>query len=353
MNVSEYSLIMAVCWSNVLILLAYFFRRQLWFARVFGLNSLLLLYGGFVLRLCAVFEFEATIEIQVPQMNFIGELLEWSLPLGTSQIPAATLLVTVWLSVSTVRIFHIAWNYRRDLRNRSFMTAAGPEVERCLAKVIDRRHIGKIRAVVSEVINSPCIAGICHGIICLPKCDLKAKELEVICRHEYAHFRHRDTLIHLLVEMFCAAFWWNPCCYLLKRCQNEILEFRADQEAVKGLKPSDARYYCLTLINFSGSESVIASYFASSKLERRVVRILDKPIPHKRKILCTAILFLFAVILLALSFCVIPQPYFIADCGKLVLDGKCVIPPEFTQNKGDVTLTENELSNLKNLIKID
>ena len=37
------------------------------------------------------------------------------------------------------------------------------------------------------------------------------------------------------------------------------------------------RYYCMTLIEFAGTETSIAPSFAASKLECRVARIMDKP----------------------------------------------------------------------------
>ena len=359
MSISEYSVLMAVLSSDAVILLAYFLRRRFWFARAFGLKALLFLYGGCILRLCAGFEFEATVEIRVPQMNFVGNLLKSTLPLGTYKISVTALLVTLWFTVSAAKIAYTLANYRRDWIKRRGMSPAGLEVEHCLAKVVEKRDAGKICAVVSESIDSPCVFGIRRGMICLPTSDWKLKELEVILKHEYAHFRHHDMLLYLLTELFCGFFWWNPCCYLLKRCQNEILEFRADEVVTAGMKPSDARYYCMTLIKFAGVNRISASCFASSKLERRVVRIVGQPFPNRIKRICTILLFLFAMVMLALSFCVVPQPYYTADIGSLTLDGKCAAPLEFLQDgigsyiistkDGDIPFSEKEAIKLQNL----
>ena len=153
MSISEYSVLMAVLWSDAVILLAYFLRRRFWFARAFGLKALLFLYGGCILRLCAGFEFEATVEIRVPQMNFVGNLLKSTLPLGTYKISVTALLVTLWFTVSAAKIAYTLANYRRDWIKRRGMSPAGLEVEHCLAKVVEKRDAGKICAVVSESID--------------------------------------------------------------------------------------------------------------------------------------------------------------------------------------------------------
>lgn len=71
------------------------------------------------------------------------------------------------------------------------------------------------------------------------------------------------------------------------------------------------------------------------------------------------LLFLFAMVMLALSFCVVPQPYYTADIGSLTLDGKCAAPLEFLQDgigsyiistkDGDIPFSEKEAIKLQNL----
>ena len=313
MNFSEYSLLMAVVWSDILILLAYILRRRLWFARLFGLKTMFLFLGGCTFRLLVSIEFLPAVEIRVLQMNVIGDFFRNSLLLGGFRIPVSALLLALWFSVGAVKIVRVFRAYRRDLAERRSLPEAGPEVQRFLFKVIPRTARGKIRVVASSKIDMPCVAGIRHGVICLPEQEWKDKELQLILKHEYTHFKNHDTLIYLSVALFCAFFWWNPCVCLLERHVQEILEFKVDAEVLCRSNRAEAFYYCRTLVKFAGAEARAAQCFSTSELERRVSRILDKPFSARSKILGAGVLLLFSAGLLALSYMIIFQPFFLPE----------------------------------------
>lgn len=310
MNFSEYSLLMAVVWSDVLILLAYLLRSRLWFARAFGLKTLLVFFCGCAFRLLVSVELLPAVEIRVLQLNCVGDFFRNSLPLGGYQFPVSVLLLFVWFSVSVIKIVRVFITYCRDLAGRRSLPGAGPEVERCLLKIIPQTARGKIHVVASPQIDMPCVAGIRYGIICLPERTWKKKELRLILKHESIHFKNHDVLIYLLVNLFCAFFWWNPCVYLLQRHVQEILEFKVDAEILSCRNRAEAIYYCRTLVKFAGKANRPARCFFSGELERRVSRILDEPFSARNKVLCGGALLLFSAGLLALSYMVIFQPYF-------------------------------------------
>lgn len=54
MKVTFFSVLMAVLFSGILILLSYSLRRRLWLVRAFGTHSLIALYLGCALRLLLV-----------------------------------------------------------------------------------------------------------------------------------------------------------------------------------------------------------------------------------------------------------------------------------------------------------
>ena len=313
MRVSFYSVLMSVVWCDLLILLIYFLRRRLWFVRAFGSHSLIVLYVGCALRLLLGFELEAAVEIPVRFFNPVATLLMKTVPLGPRSIPIKTVLLSVWLLVGLAAMAQVFRKHRRFWKAARSFPEAGEEVKRCLSQIVDSRDSEKLRAVVSSQIGSPFLTGCFQGTVCLPDRNWKKRELLCVLQHEAAHFKHHDEFTYLLADLFCAFFWWNPCAYLLRRCVKEILEYRADEEVVRGRKPSDVRYYCMTLIEFAGTETSIAPSFAASKLECRVARIMDKPFAKAGKVLSGATLLLTAAVLFLVSYCIIFQSYFVAD----------------------------------------
>lgn len=333
---------MAVVWSDILILLAYILRRRLWFARLFGLRTVFLFLGGCAFRLLVSIEFLPAVEIRVLQMNCIGDFFRNSFPLGGFRVPVSALLLFLWFSISAMKIVRLFWTHRLDLAERRSLPGAGPEVERCLLKIIPKAARGKICVVASSKIDMPCGAGIRRGIICLPEREWKKKDLRLILRHEYVHFKNHDTLTYLLVHFFCAIFWWNPCVYLLERHVQEILEFKVDSEVLCHSNRAEAFYYCRTLVRFAEESDHPAPCFASSELERRVSRIIDKPFSVMRKVLCGGVLLALAACMLLLSYCVIFQPYFTPELESEWNVLSTIPPPVYLEVKENTFIATPE-----------
>lgn len=344
MRVTFFSALMAVLFSDALILMAYALRRRLWFVRAFGTHSLIALYLGCALRLLFGFELEVAVEIPVPLFNPMAALLGKTIPLGPEGVPLGILLMAVWLIVAlaafvwTVRKYRCVWRMCRSL------PGAGGEVVRLLQEIVTSRDAGKIRVAVSSRIGSPCLSGIFKGTICLPEREWKQGELFCVLRHEYAHFQHHDELTYLLADLFCALFWFNPGVYLLKRCVKEILEYKADEAAARGLKPSEVRFYCKTLIEFAGARAATVPDFTASKLECRVARLMDRPISRGSKVLSKAALFLIAAALFLVSYGFVFQSYFTADIGM-----RFALEDRFSEE----THSEHELDKLRELSPVE
>lgn len=307
MRLTEYSLLMAILWSDATLLLVFLMRHRLWFVRAFSVKTVLLLYGGCLFRLSANMEFNSVTEISLPQMNFIGDFFNRSILVGSFYIPITHLLVIIWSFGSLAFLLHIAVAYIRDLK-KLILPCASEQITQCLADIVEAKDQDKIIVVMSNEINSPCISGIFHGIIYLPERRWEKKKLRLILAHEYAHFKNHDLLITLLVNVFVAVFWWNPPVYLLKMHLSEILEFKADNYVINHCNNSEARYYCKAMIAFSEKSSENKKYFSMSALEHRVSRILLCPISKLRQSVAFAFIALYMLITLTASYVVILQP---------------------------------------------
>lgn len=306
MKPSEYAILMSVLWSNLIILLICLLRRQLWFIRIFSVRTILILYLGCLLRLFVNVEIRSAHEVNLPQLNVMGNLV--NLCVGVTQTPIPVLLVTVWLTVSLILTMRLIKGYIKSYRCcKKF--PVNSYMEKCLFDIVEPKHREKLSVITSSEISSPYITGLGRSTICLPERKWEKKKLYTILEHEYTHYKNHDLLTILLVDIFTAFFWWNLPVYLLRSHVSDILEFKVDESVLKNCKPSDARFYCKTLIEFARrSNSKSARGFAASVIESRISRILNQNPLKIHKTIFSAVLLIAAFSTFLCSYLFILQP---------------------------------------------
>ena len=98
----------------------------------------------------------------------------------------------------------------------------------------------------------------------------------IILSHERAHIRLHHSIDLLIVNLCCAAQWFNPAMWLLRRDLREIHEYEADEAVLMG--GVNAREYQLLLIKKAvGNKSYsIANSLNHSTLKNRITMMLQK-----------------------------------------------------------------------------
>lgn len=98
----------------------------------------------------------------------------------------------------------------------------------------------------------------------------------IILAHERAHIRLHHSIDLLVVNLCCAAQWFNPAMWLLRRDLREIHEYEADEAVLMG--GVNAREYQLLLIKKAvGNKSYsIANSLNHSTLKNRITMMLQK-----------------------------------------------------------------------------
>ncbi len=98
--------------------------------------------------------------------------------------------------------------------------------------------------------------------------------------HELAHANRHDCLAKLIAHIACAAYWFNPLCWIAFKLMQREAEIACDDMVLAaGERPSDYASHLLEIA--SGLESgMLASYSSiamarKSKLEGRLLAILD------------------------------------------------------------------------------
>lgn len=103
--------------------------------------------------------------------------------------------------------------------------------------------------------------------------------LHAVCAHEVAHVRRADWLVHVLAQMVCAVYWFNPLFWMAERALGRESEQAADDEAVaSGLDASQYAAHVVALVRQMRAPLAVRAPVVAmgrpSQLERRVAALL-------------------------------------------------------------------------------
>lgn len=113
--------------------------------------------------------------------------------------------------------------------------------------------------------------------IVLNPSQFSVTELEAILEHEAAHCKGKHTVDILLMEFYCAIFWWNPFAWFYKKQLLLNLEYIADQRATQQIEDKKAYQFLLLKSINTNSLPTVANSFFQSPLKNRIVMMNTKP----------------------------------------------------------------------------
>ena len=116
-----------------------------------------------------------------------------------------------------------------------------------------------------------------------------AHRLRVVLLHELAHVKRRDCLTHLVAQIACAAYWFNPLAWMAaRRLRTERERACDDLVLASGTRGSDYADQLLDIARvmragrfpavLAGASLAMAQ---RSQLEGRLMAILDPSVPRR------------------------------------------------------------------------
>src|SRR5262249_12560861 len=116
-----------------------------------------------------------------------------------------------------------------------------------------------------------------------------AHRLRVVLLHELAHVKRRDCLTHLVAQLACAAYWFNPLAWMAARRLRTERERACDDLVLSaGTRGSDYADQLLDIARvmqagrfpalMAGASLAMAH---RSQLEGRLIAILDPSVPRR------------------------------------------------------------------------
>lgn len=224
------------------------------------------------------------------------------------------LLCILWIAgIFAMTLFLLRSAIRFHALKQSALPLQNPALSRLYRRCLEEMNITRNIPIYSTAfLKSPVIAGLFCPCIYLPISlisDYKEKDLRYMLLHELSHYRHKDALANILINLAGICYWFNPMVWLAVKEMRNDREMACDASVLKMLEQEDYIAYGTTLINFAEKISRAPFPFASgisgsmAQMQKRVLQIAAYQKASFRKTIGGLF---FCGLLTALCFCFIP-----------------------------------------------
>lgn len=326
MQITIFSFLSALLWSSLLIVAIYLLRHTR-FKQHFGVLSMILLYLFCAVRLFMPLEFTHTLiaEDNVVYPHIYDLLTQKRDMLANA--PIGLILCAVWILGFCELLFRYLWRYRKAIHSvERYAEPWDKQINALLRQVQQQtRRTIKVQGYTAANIESAFGIGVIHKRIILPDKDYTEAELRYVLLHEYTHFLNRDTIVKLLVTLFCTIFWWNPVVYLLQKDLEQNMEIKCDLSVARTLCSRERAEYLRTILALMKQSDrkhripfAAAALFkndAEAEIKERFEAVMAYSVNQHHLVINAIFVGVFTVLLIA-SYTVLPQPKFEAPSSE-------------------------------------
>lgn len=346
MSISLYSVLTTFLWFNVFVLLLCVLRWKLKILLGYQLFPLLLLIGLSVVRLLAPVETFFALEVESTRvLPFLrDELRAEVLVIGKLSISAAQIIVLSCSLVSIILLGRLLCLFQK--KTKELKSGIQTDDVRILAlfERIKEETPSKRKCFlhVSDNCPGPCIFGVTYSVILVPgkMRTLSDRDLYYVLKHEWRHHLEHDVAVKLLIEGLCCVMWWNPLMYILKHNLNQTLELKCDAKVTREMDLEGRLSYAESILNAVGlcgkevvahsDEPQVLIPFLGTLVNKKatgdgdILQRFDAVLESRSKyskgigqIIGVALVLMFAV-----SFCFVLQPYSLPAVEDLTVETK-------------------------------
>lgn len=222
------------------------------------------------------------------------------------------ILPAIWLlGIGFMTLYFVSMKFRMHRMERSALPLQNPEAGKLYAECREELDIHrKIPVYSTAFIDSPFTTGILKPRIYLPIhliSNFRRSDMRYMFLHELQHYRHKDCLIHLFMNLSAIVYWFNPLIWFALRHMRADRELACDTSVLQMLKEDEYENYGMVLLNFAHRLSKRTFPFAAEMgggrrhLRQRIINIASYRRSPKEKArgicayaLAAALLFTFA-----------------------------------------------------------
>ena len=176
-----------------------------------------------------------------------------------------------------------------------------------------------VKLVQSDSIKVPMAAGYFRPVILFPTRELSEGITRCALRHEWSHYKSRDTWGKLIVNIMCCLMWWNPLVYLLRKDLDPALEIRCDMDVTTRMTEAERLDYYDSILQLyrqikeqgNRSPDLLATSFVSAKRDEQLKQRFRLGMANhdiKRSRRANAILCVILVAVMIISYAFVLQP---------------------------------------------
>jgi TonB family protein len=228
---------------------------------------------------------------------------------------AGAIVCTALLALRLVRLATIA---------RAAVTIDDRDLGGCVGRAARRLGIepGAVRLVRSSAMAVPATWG-WYPCIVIPLTVERwpRRQLEMVLLHELAHVRRRDWLTHMLAELVCAVFWFNPMFWIARNALRRESEHAADDVVLSsGEDPAayaDALVDVVRTARGRLTPSASVAVARPSDLSGRITSVLAIAANRSRPTRRSAVAAIGGAVLVAYAAIVVSSPTFAAEVRML------------------------------------
>lgn len=328
--ITPYSIVSAILWSNIFIILLYLVRKKRIVLNLVGTVPLVLMAAVCILRLFVCFDLPFTQCIISYRWvaNFVDGLTSPIFSVGAFGFSIVRIALAVWLIGALISgSIAIFSSIRAQAQCFCKNVPAESAVVVLADEFFEQEKKPGIKICRNPYISEPMVYDVFHPTIVLPMYDIDAAELPFVLAHEIYHITHHDLQIKLGAEILKTVFWWNPCSWLFAKELNHILELRNDGELIEGRAEvyrcdyasaivsiaKKANAYCGNEVSGYGMYCGFVSKKKSEVVSQRVNLVMNY---RQRSKVNVAVTYLLIVALFLASHAVVIQPGWQPDPEK-------------------------------------
>jgi beta-lactamase regulating signal transducer with metallopeptidase domain len=284
--------------------------------------ALTLSIGATILRL--FIPFELTTSRSMPIGKILPALIHFlEIPVirsGGFSISLLDALYVIWITGIIIQLVKTIFIYARFTKTvTNSRSVIDEEVKEALYKI--SKYYNKpssIQIIQTDLVSTPMVFGFFRPRIILPEIKLTTDEWYCILKHEVSHYICGDLWVRFLVEFLCSIYWWNPFVYLFRNQISKAQEIHIDLFVTKSMNEAEQIKYLECLIKIAKipvSKKLnkwILSFNGDSGnlLSQRFNIILNRPLSsNETRGKKFSALLLPVLVLLALSFSIVFEPY--------------------------------------------
>lgn len=241
-------------------------------------------------------------------------------------------LLGVWLAgIAAMLLYFFQLSLRMRQRIKKECTAAPESMNRLLDSLCKSMGLrSRPIILITKWGGSPCLTASLRPKLLLPEqltAVLDRRQIAFAMKHELTHYRRRDYLVGLLLNLMRCVYWFNPIVWLSASQMLAAMETACDSDIVGGMQDEDRKCYAqtlLTLFNRGGRQDLVLGMAygnARASAERRIRGVFSKRKSGKGARLAAAALSLVLVLACFTTACQpTPTKPIVVNKGGDVLD---------------------------------